>query len=138
MLRSYEELASSLSISSKIVFAGRQPDEMLPHFYSCCDFVVLPSRNSSEGFGLVLLEAMATGKAVIGSNVGGIREVVSDNDNGLLVTPNDEDNLRLAMEVLFQNPELRTKLAKNGLEFAKAHDWSIVAERVEAIYNEIQ
>ncbi len=98
----------------------------------------MPSKDSSEGFGLVLVEAMATGKAVIGTKVGGIVDVISNGENGLLVAPNDIEGLSKAMISLFENNDLSLKMGTAGLEFSRQHDWSAVAEKVEAIYNQIQ
>ena len=87
LLNSYKQLAVELGISDLVIFAGYVDDDELPEYYAASDFAVLPSKDSSEGFGLVLLEAMATGKAVIGSKVGGIVDVIKDGENGLFVLP---------------------------------------------------
>ena len=131
MLESYKSLADSLSVDSRVIFVGYQPDDLLSQFYACCDFAVLPSKNNSEGFGLVLLEAMATGKAVLGSRVGGISEVINDGDNGILVKPNSVDELAGALMMMFQDEEMRKQMGISGRKFAEEHDWNMVAERVE-------
>jgi len=138
LLESYKRQAIELGISDLVLFAGFIDDAILPEYYAACDFAVLPSKDSSEGFGLVLLEAMACGKAVIGSKAGGIVDVISSGENGILVPPLDAGRLSEAMILLFQNDILREKLAESGLEFARLHDWSLVAKRVEEIYNRIR
>ena len=110
----YKKLAQELGISSSVVFAGRVKDDQLPEYYAASDFAVLPSKDSSEGFGLALLEAMATGKPVIGSRVGGIPEIVQDGKNGLLVEPNNIDHLAGAIRELVENDEARSTMGKVG------------------------
>lgn len=134
----YKALANELGISSNVVFAGKIEEQELPKYYAACDFTVLPSKDSSEGFGLVLLEAMATGKAVIGSRVGGVVEVVRDGLNGILVEPNNVDQLASAMRMLFQDDRIRLLMGRYGRMFAESSDWSSVVEKLESLYKEIQ
>ena len=135
---SYQRLAHQLTEGDRIVFAGRVDEEALPACYAASDFAVLPSRDSSEGFGLSLLEAMASGKAVIGSEVGGIPEVIDDWRDGILVGPRDPKALANAIHALYTDDELRERMGATGREFAEAHDWRGVAGRVASLYKEIQ
>ncbi len=77
-----------------------------------CDALVLPSRR--EGMGVAVLEAMASGRAVIASAVGGIMEAVVDHESGLLVPPEDPEQLAAAIEELVEQPELRDRLGRGG------------------------
>ena len=77
---------------------------------------------------------MACGKAVIGSNAGGIVDVIIKGKNGLLVKQGDAEELSGAMISLFTNEEERLAIGLAAREFAKLHDWSNVAEKVEGIY----
>ena len=108
-----------------------------PSYYAASDFAVLPSKDSSEGFGLVLLEAMSTGKAVIGSRVGGVVEVVRDGYNGMLVEPNNVDELARAMLILFEDDRTRLLMGRYGRTFAESSDWNSVVQKVESLYKEI-
>ena len=81
-----------------------------------CDFLVLPS--FSESFGLVLIEALACGKPVIGSDVGGISEIINE-DVGLLVNPNDISLISNSIDRLVDDEELRAKLSANARNRAK-------------------
>ena len=85
----YRALTRSLNLESNVIFAGNVPDEELPLYYAASDTLVLPSKDMSEGFGLTLLEANASGKPVMASEVGGIPSVVRSGYNGLLVPPNE-------------------------------------------------
>lgn len=134
----YKALASKLGISSSVIFAGKVEQSELPSYYAASDYVVLPSKDSSEGFGLALLEAMATGKAVIGSRVGGIPEVIIDGLTGILVGPNNVDELAKAMSSLVQYDEARSLMGRNGRLFAASNDWTVVAKKLDSLYREIQ
>ncbi len=130
----YKKLAEELGIFSKVIFTGRVKDLELPEYYAASDFAILPSKDSSEGFGLALLEAMATGKPVIGSRVGGIPEFVIEGANGLLVEPNNVDQLARAMLSLARDDDSRSTMGRSGLAFAKSNDWSSVARKLTELY----
>jgi glycosyltransferase involved in cell wall biosynthesis len=134
----YKALANELGISSNVIFAGKIEDSELPQYYAASDLTVLPSKDSSEGFGLVLMESMATGKAVIGSRVGGVVEVVREGSNGLLVEPNNVDELARAMQFLFKDDRTRILMGKYGRMFAEHSDWGLVVEKLESLYKQIQ
>jgi len=78
----------------------------------CFDAVVLPTYN--EAFGLVLIEAMNAGAAVIGANVGGVPEIIDNGHNGLLFDPGDAQGLAHHIKSLAQNPPLKEKLIEGG------------------------
>ncbi|MBU0720552.1 glycosyltransferase family 4 protein [bacterium] len=82
------------------------------HFYQICDAVVLASKR--ETFGLVLIEAMQVGTTVIGSNSGGVVEIIDDERTGLLFENQNFESLACAIEKLIQNPSLNTAIAKAG------------------------
>jgi len=92
-----------------VYFTGSRNDveDIIPS----CDILVLPSL--SESFGLVLIEALACGKPVIGSNVGGIKEIITE-DVGLLINPNDIKDLANAIDKLFSDNELMEKFKSNA------------------------
>ncbi|WP_407378812.1 glycosyltransferase family 4 protein [Methanobrevibacter sp.] len=94
-----------------------------------CDVLVLPS--FSESFGLVLIEALACEKAVIGSNVGGITEIITD-DVGLLIDPNDASSLAQAIDKVIGEDEFRQKLSSNARK--RAAEFS----EVEIPYDEVK
>jgi glycosyltransferase involved in cell wall biosynthesis len=90
----------------------------------------------SEGFGLTLLEANASGKPVIASRVGGIPDVVRDGYNGILVPPNDPNALAAGIRGLMMNPENARLMGRNGRKHAEAHDWKKVGALTEQVYEE--
>lgn len=97
-----------------VYFTGSRTDveDIIPS----CDLLVLPS--FSESFGLVLIEALACGKPVIGSNVGGIKEIITE-DVGLLINPNDSKDLANAIDRIFSDKDLMEKFKSNARNRAK-------------------
>ena len=110
-----------------VIFTGSRDD--VENIIPSCDLLVLPS--FSESFGLVLIEALACGKPVIGSDVGGITEIITD-DVGLLVDPNKIPSIARAIDNLVNDEDLRHILALNSRN--RALDFS----KVDIPYGEIQ
>jgi len=91
-------------------------EELRPHFLNCYCFV-LPSRE--EGMGRVILEAMASGKAIIGSDVGGIPKLVKHNDNGFLFESENVDDLAGCLKKILQNPQLAKRMGERSTAIIK-------------------
>jgi phosphatidylinositol alpha-mannosyltransferase len=122
--------------SRSIIFEGAVSPEELPGYYRACDFFCsVPT--GSESFGIVLLEAMSAGKAVVGSDIPGYSEIVSEGREGLLVDPRRVGEIARAMERLAADPGLRKRMAERGRETARLFDWSRIAARVEDIYRRV-
>jgi glycosyltransferase involved in cell wall biosynthesis len=102
--------AQDLGIAGKVVFTGPQAD--VRPFLALFDVAVLSS--ISEGFGIAVLEAMAMGKAVVATRVGGLPEVVADKISGLLVSPENPEALAIAISNLLGNPGLRVNMGQAG------------------------
>ncbi len=132
----YQKLTSELNLTDRVAFAGNVSDQDLPSYYAASDLLILPSKDRSEGFGLTILEANACGKPAIGSDVGGIPDVIHHEYNGLLVPPSNPEALSAAITRLIENDSLRREMGRNGRRFAEEHDWSKVAEATEKIYLE--
>ncbi len=103
-------LCADLKIEKNVIFAGERSD--IPEILSLTDIFVLPSLR--EGLPLTILEAMACGKPVIATNVGGIPEIVKDGITGILVSPEDSGALYSAMNELLDDRERREKMGRNG------------------------
>jgi glycosyltransferase involved in cell wall biosynthesis len=108
--RDLEEEARRLGILPNVIFAGTRND--MPRIYSLIDVFVLPSL--IEGMPMVVLEAMAAGKPVVASNVGGVSKVVMDNDTGFLVNPRDVDKLTSALLFMLKNKNKASRLGLNA------------------------
>ncbi len=104
-----------LKIEDKVDFKGRLSLKETKNIMKNCYCFVLPSL--SEGLGRVLMEAMALGKPVIGSNVGGIPDLIKDNQNGFLFEPKNLENLVNKLEILLKDKKLAIRMGKNGREF---------------------
>ena len=87
--------------------------EEMPSVYKAADVFVLPSEN--ETFGQVFIEAMASGVPVIGTNVGGIPEIISDSYNGFLVAPDDSTMLEQKIELVLKDKDLQKKFTSRGI-----------------------
>jgi len=117
-LRCYhEQLATRLGVKEKIVFAGTIPQQAVPYYYAASDIVVVPSLQ--EAFGLVVSEAMACGKPVIGTNVGGIPDQIIDGYNGFLVRPRNSAEIAEKILWLISNPKEAKRMGTNGRKMAE-------------------
>lgn len=113
-----------------IAVTGRVGDDELVMEYSKASVVVLPSVTAAESFGMVLAEANACERAVIGSEVGGIPSFVRHGENGLLVPPGDVDALAAALRGLLADEPLRRRMGRRGREIVRArHRWDGLAAR---------
>jgi glycosyltransferase involved in cell wall biosynthesis len=114
-LRQLHDLGERLGILSQVIFAGMRRDiaDVLPLF----DVFVMPSL--SEGFGIAIVEAMAAGRPVVASAVGGIPEVVVQGETGLLVPPGDPGALGDAIAHLVNHPEQARLMGERGRERAR-------------------
>jgi glycosyltransferase involved in cell wall biosynthesis len=124
------------SVSKNIIFSSFIHHNDLNYLYNLASICVVPSI-WDEPFGLVNLEAMAAGCAVIASRVGGIPEIVQDGKTGLLFERNKEKELCDKMEFLINNPREQQSLSETGNRYAQNHDWSRVAEQTEKIYQSL-
>ena len=116
-----EKLAVDLGVRDRVVFVGRVPDQELPELYSLCEVFVMVSRarleeNDVEGFGIVLLEANACGKPVVGGRSGGVPDALVEGITGLLVDPLKPAEITEALARLLTNQDLATSLGKHGRE----------------------
>jgi glycosyltransferase involved in cell wall biosynthesis len=105
-------LAAVEGVADRVQFLGHLEHVALRELMRSAIVLVLPSR--SEGLPLVVLEAMASGTAVIGSRVGGIEEIVRDGWNGVLVAPNDPHALAEALIALVKDPSVATTMGRRG------------------------
>ncbi len=129
------QLSKLLEIYDKVKILENVPDEDLPAFYHSSLFFVFPSL--VEGFGLVCLEAMACGKAVIASNIAGVNEVVIDQETGLLVSPKDPIGIADAMQILLGDEKLRKRMENEALKRVKLFSWEKTAKAVYECYKRV-
>lgn len=132
----YQALATELEIQDKITWIGKLDNEQLPQIYRQADVLVLPSINRHEAFGIVLLEAMASGLAVIASNLPGVRSVFDNNVQGLLVEPNNILDLQEKIAAIFSDPTKLLEMKKAARSLAEEkYDEEIIKEKFQEIIN---
>ena len=134
--RAYRDYVANHGLRG-IEFVGRVSDDELPRYYRTCDVFCAPSI-SGESFGIVLPEAMASGKPVVTTNIEGYRQVVTDGVDGVLVPPRDETALATALCGLLDNASERERLGANGRRAAEQYSWERVAGRVLTYYREVR
>jgi len=121
------------SLKGKVLLLGKVTDNDIPALYNLSDIVVLPS--IIEGFGIVLLEAMATGKTCIATKACGTEEVVVDTETGVLVPCFDIEALFKALQSLISNPEQRLQYGRAGLKRVnEKFTWEKVVLATEEVY----
>ena len=128
----FELLAERAGVLDRIEFRDAVTQDALLQHYSDADVVVLPSRN--EGWGLSLMEAMACGRAVVGTTVGGIPELVRDGVDGILVPPGDIGGLAAAVVQLLRDDGLRERMGSSGKERVRSFSWGATAELTAGAY----
>jgi len=132
-------------LGERLQFIGHVSDDDLPKYYNLCDVFVRSSVNLDcfghyynfpELLGLVKLEAMACGKPVVVSDVGGLGELVQNGKNGFVYHGGDDLALAKALEVILSDDVLREKMGHNGLEMVRERfSWRVVASKVVEFYN---
>ncbi|HIF9435037.1 TPA: glycosyltransferase family 4 protein [Photobacterium damselae] len=105
------EKVNSLGLSDKVTFLGQVEKNI---FFSKIDIMISPS--DFEAFPLVILEAMSCNTPIISTNVGGVSEMITNNESGLLIEPRDDESLLTSMSTLIDNQKLRESLASKGKE----------------------
>ncbi len=116
-----------------VEFLGRVSDQEKVQLFKTADIYVSPA-TGRESFGIVLLEAMAAGTAIICSDIHGYKGVVKRGEQALLVEPGDHRELAEAILRLIADPALRARMGESGLERVEEFGWDRIAARVEAYY----
>lgn len=136
MRASYEELARALGVADRIIFTGALSDADLVRVYRASDVHVLPSITRSEAFGLVTLEAAATGLPSIVTNLPGVRTLVEQGVTGFVVEPNSEDGLETALAEFLHNPMLAKTMGLAARERVRdEYAQPVLATRLREVYN---
>lgn len=130
-------LVSSLHLDNKVLFLGPRPHTELRTIYASSDLFVAPSVTTKsgdvEGFGLVILEAMASGLPIIASRSGGITDIIHHEENGLLAEERNIHQLADCINRLLSSPKLSMMLSKASLQTAALFDYSVIAEKYHDI-----
>ena len=132
MRKRYERWVSKTGLED-VVFVGYVSNEDKARYYKTADIFCAPA-TSRESFGIVLLEAMATGKPVVATNIPGYASVVSDGEDGLLVPPQNYQELARALLTLLNDEALRKQMAARGKAKSREYSWELVARRIMDYY----
>lgn len=134
----YKNLTARLGLSESVLFADPVDDRQLPNYYNLSDLLVLPSINSAEAFGIVLIEAMACGVPVIASDLPGVRGVVENERNGFLFRVKNRSDLLARIRYFLTNcgqlhsfKEQARKMAVS--KYSENEVWT----RLDAVFREV-
>ena len=138
-----ENLSASLGLKENVIFVGYIENSDLPKYYASSDIFVLPSIETkggdTEGLGVVLLEAMACGTPVIGSNIGGITDIILNNETGFLTQPENPKDIAEKIIELLSNEKTRQRVSDNALKMiTEKFSWDIVTKLFSNIYQRLE
>jgi phosphatidylinositol alpha-1,6-mannosyltransferase len=133
-----EKRAAMNGISDSVTFAGSVPYEELPAYYRAADVAVLPSISRLEAFGLVGLEAMASERPVVMSDIPGVREVIEDGEHGFHSRPVDPVDIAEKVNALLEDPKLRSEMGERGRKrVLEKFTTEVVGKQFRDIYQRI-
>lgn len=119
--------------NSQIIFAGAKNHNDLKTIYASADLFVAPSirakDGSKEGFGLVLIEAAASGLPIIASRIGGIKDIIKDFESGIFTKERSPKSLAKAINTVLYDENLYKKLSNNSYKLAKEYDFDNIAKK---------
>ncbi len=134
----FEANAEIAGLKERIVFLGNVSDSDLPKYYRMANVHCFPSTERAEAFGMVALEAAASGIPSIASDLPGVRSVVLNGETGLLVPPGDAEELRRAMLLMLEQIDLRNRLGDSARRRAEVEfAWDPLMVRLEAVYRSV-
>ena len=132
-----KNLAKELGIWNKTIFTGKVPFEEVPVYHNMLSVSVSVSVSESESFGVAVVEAMACGKPVVVSNVGGLPEVVEDGKTGFVVPPKNPEKTAEAIERLVLDKDLRKNMGQAARDrVINLYNWDNCVDRMIKIYDE--
>ncbi|KYC38713.1 glycoside hydrolase [Scytonema hofmannii PCC 7110] len=131
-----ESIVAELGMGDFTTFPGRLSQEILPYYYAAANVCVVPSHY--EPFGLVAIEAMASGTPVVASDVGGLQFTVIPEETGLLATPQDATAFSAAIDQILSNPQLGDQWGQGGRRRVEnKFSWDGVASQLDRLYTQI-
>ncbi|MGB6770674.1 MAG: glycosyltransferase family 4 protein [Candidatus Dormiibacterota bacterium] len=130
--RGYERRVEEEGIPD-VRFCGFIAEAEKPGYFTAADIYCAPN-TGKESFGVILLEAMASGRPVVATAIDGFRQVITDGDEGLLVAPGNEAQMAEVLARLLDNPALRLQMAARGRVAAEGYAWPLIADRVLSVY----
>lgn len=139
MRQPLQDLAEKLGVSDHVSLPGKVSPVRLQDLFATCTVFVLPSvvdsKGDTEGLGVVIMEALVCKKPVVASDVGGIVDIIKNEQTGLLVPPGESGPLAGAIVRVIENRELASRLGEQGyLHVKKTFDWDVITDQVLTLY----
>lgn len=128
--------SQALKLSHTVEFLSAKDQNTLAYYYAAASAVVMPSEY--ESFGMVALEAMASGTPVIASEVGGLAYLIRDGQTGFLVPARSPENLAERIEMVLTRPALVDQLGRQAAHLAQSYDWANIARQLMHIFAELR
>ena len=128
-------ITEQFGLGDLVTFLGRRSQDSLPYYYSAAEAVVVPSQY--ESFGMVALEAMACGKPVVASQIGGLAYLVQDGVTGFTIPVDEPIELANRLTSLLQDPSLRDRMGKQAVQVAREYAWDKIAAKLLLVYDEL-
>ena len=133
MYRDYIKIIKNNKLGNRVkIYKNIRREKLLSLLFNS-KFVIIPSRR--ESFGLVVLEAMIAKKAIVASQVGGLKELIIENENGLLFNINNISDISEKIKIMWSNGNLRKKCEINNFEKAKQYTWNNITKEYIKFYN---
>jgi D-inositol-3-phosphate glycosyltransferase len=133
--RRLDGLRRRLGVADRVDFLGARPQEDLPRYFAAADVVAVPSHY--ESFGLVALEALASGAAVVASNAGGLAFTIEDGRSGLLFPPDDHVALAQRIATLLDDPSVAARQRVAARRRAEEFAWVDMSRRIIRLYDDL-
>lgn len=130
-----KHMVAQLHLTPFVDFIGAKDQSLLPYYYAAASAVLVPS--DYESFGMVALEAMASGTPVIASEVGGLAFLVKDGKTGFLVPSRDPAALADRITRLLQDPEQQIHMRRASAELARRYTWSAIADQLLPVFDDV-
>jgi teichuronic acid biosynthesis glycosyltransferase TuaC len=131
-----EQQRNKLRLQDRVTFMGRKPYEEIPIWINSADAVVLSSLN--EGLSSIVLETMACGKPMVGTEVGGVPEILQDKVTGFLAKPQDPNDLARCLQKVLIDPTIDVKqLERQALDASKRFTWQENARQLKDLYEQM-
>lgn len=127
---------NDLNLNNRVIFLGHIDQDKLPAYQFACNAFIRPSL--SEGFGNSFIEAMASRLPVIASDRGGIPDFIFNRQNGIVVDPENVEEVVYAVKTICEDKDLRNKIIENAYQMVKdEYDWSIITRQMKNVFDKV-
>ncbi|MEW6095644.1 MAG: glycosyltransferase family 4 protein [bacterium] len=131
-----QRMIKEFNLEKSVKLIGKANRDEVVKLFNGCEFFVLPSR--IEPFGIVNLEAMAAGKAIVATKVDGVPEIITNGYNGMLVEPNSPEEIAKGIIYLIENPQIRDKMGMNGKNLVEGeYQWDKAINKYLEVYEKV-